>query len=185
MNGQSHSGIAHFYKDKILAREIKKIANIITACRILLSVLLLFFPAFSPMFYVIYCAAGLTDMLDGFVARKTNTVSEFGSKLDTVADFVFLAVCMGKLLPAIKIPGWLWGWIGIIAVIKLVNIISGYVLHKELAAEHTMSNKITGILLFLLPLTLELIDLRYSGGIVCAVATFAAIQEGHRIRTKD
>ena len=164
---------------------MKKIANIITACRILLSILILFFPAFSPMFYVIYCVAGLTDMLDGFVARKTNTVSEFGSKLDTVADFVFLAVCMGKLLPVIKIPVWIWVWIGIIAVIKLINIISGYVLHKELATEHTVANKITGVLLFLLPLTLELIEFRYSGGIVSAVATFAAIQEGHIIRTKD
>lgn len=178
-------GLSIFYKHKILVKEMKEIANIITVCRILLSILILFFPAFSPMFYVIYCVAGLTDMLDGFVARKTKTVSKFGSKLDTVADFVFLAVCMGKLLPVIKILAWIWVWIGIIAVIKLINIISGYVLHKELAAEHTVANKITDVLLFLLPLTLELIEFRYSGGIVCAVATFAAIQEGHIIRTKD
>ena len=40
-----------------------------------------------------------------------------------------------------------------------------------------------GILLFALPLTLSFINLNYSGTIVCAVATFAAIQEGHLIRT--
>ena len=42
--------------------------------------------------------------------------------------------------------------------------------------------KLTGILLFILPLTLKLVDLKYSGAIVSAVATFAAIQDGHLIR---
>ena len=31
-------------------------------------------------------------MVDGTVARKTNTVSEFGARLDTIADFIFFAV---------------------------------------------------------------------------------------------
>ena len=42
-------------------------------------------------------------------------------------------------------------------------------------------NKATGALLFLLPLTVSCIDLRYTAPIVCAVATFAALQEGHLI----
>ena len=74
-------------------------ANIITGIRIVLSVLLLFFPAFSPAFFVLYIAAGASDMIDGAVARKTGTVSEFGSRLDTAADIVFAAVCLIKLLP--------------------------------------------------------------------------------------
>ena len=44
-------------------------------------------------------------------------------------------------------------------------------------------NKVTGILLFLLPLTLPVVELKYSAPLVCTVATFAAIQEGHYIRT--
>ena len=47
-------------------------ANIITICRIVLSVLILFFSVFSPVFYALYVSAGITDMLDGFVARKMN-----------------------------------------------------------------------------------------------------------------
>ncbi|MDD6071017.1 MAG: CDP-alcohol phosphatidyltransferase family protein [Clostridiales bacterium] len=65
-------------------------ANIITSSRILCSVVLFFFPAFSTAFYVLYGIAGFTDMIDGTVARKTGTVSEFGSRLDTIADFVFV-----------------------------------------------------------------------------------------------
>ena len=48
---------------------------------------------------------------------------------------------------------------------------------------HTVMNRVTGVLLFALPLTLSFINLNYSGTIVCTVATFAAIQEGHLIRT--
>jgi len=122
-------------------------------------------------------------MADGFVARKTGTVSEFGSKLDTAADFALVVVCLIKLIPAIHMPVWLIIWIIVIAVIKAVNLISGYVMRHEVVVLHTVMNKVTGILLFVLPLTVAFVDLRYSGAVVSAVATFAAIQEGLLIRT--
>ena len=100
-------------------------ANTITFFRMAASIVLLFCPVFSPAFYVFYIAAGLSDMLDGFVARKTDTVSKLGARLDTIADFVLVVVCLIKLLPVLSIPAWLYGWIGIIALIKNVNIISG------------------------------------------------------------
>ena len=158
-------------------------ANIITGIRIVCSIALLFFPVFSPAFYVLYIAAGISDMIDGIVARKTGTVSDLGSKLDTAADFVLVAVCMIKLIPVLDIPIWIMIWIAVIALIKVINIVSGYVMRKELVAAHTVMNKLTGIALFLLPLTLSIIDLKYSGMFVCALAAFAAIQEGHLIRT--
>lgn len=154
-----------------------------TSIRILCSIALLFCPAISPAFYSLYLAAGITDMIDGTVARKTNTVSEFGSKLDTIADFIFVVVCLIKLIPIIDIPTWLLIWIGIIALIKVFNIVCGFVLQKKLVAVHTVMNKVTGLLLFILPLTLPYIDLKYSIVLVCTVATFSAIQEGHFIRT--
>ena len=159
-------------------------ANIITCIRIICSIILLFCPVFSPTFYALYIAAGVSDMLDGAIARKTSTVSEFGSKLDTVADFVMVTLCLIKLLPVIHIPTWLLIWIIVIAVIKAVSLISGYVTRKKIVVLHTIMNKVTGILLFVLPLTLKIIDLKYSGAIASAVATFAAIQEGHMIRTE-
>lgn len=60
------------------------LANLITGTRILCSAALLFCPAFSAPFYVLYLMAGLTDMVDGAVARKTGTVSTFGAKLDMI-----------------------------------------------------------------------------------------------------
>ena len=162
---------------------MKSIANIITGSRIIFSIAILFIHPLSPMFYVLYGAAGLTDMIDGAVARKTNTVSAFGARLDSIADFVFVTVCLFKLLPILDIPVWLWIWMGVIALLKVINIISGYVKQKKWIAPHTVMNKITGALCFLLPFTLSLIDLKYGTIVVCTAATFAAIQEGHFIRT--
>ena len=158
-------------------------ANTITLFRIAVSIVLLFCPVFSSAFYTLYIAAGLSDMLDGFVARQTDTISKLGARLDMIADLVFVVVCLIKLLPVLRIPAWLYAWIGIIALIKVVNIVSGFAVQKKLVAVHSVMNKATGALLFLLPLTIPAVPLKYSAIVVCAAATFAAIQEGHFIRT--
>ena len=162
---------------------MKSLAHCITIIRILCSFALLFFPAFSPAFYTLYITAGVSDMVDGWVARRTHTTSELGAKLDTIADIVFVVVCLVKLLPVLDITTWLWVWIGIIALIKIINIISGYIVQKRFVSVHSTMNKVTGLLLFVLPLTITFLDLKYSAAVVCIFATFAAIQEGHFIRT--
>ena len=156
-------------------------ANIITGIRIVLSVALMFCQALSPTFYALYIAAGISDMIDGAVARKTGAVSELGSRLDTIADIVFVAVCLIKLLPVLHVPLWLYIWIAVIAFIKVANIAVGFVGQKELISVHSMMNKLTGGMLFVLPLTLTFIDLRCSAAVVCVVATIAAIQEGYLV----
>ena len=163
---------------------IKQVANILTGLRIIGSILLVFCPAFSLGFYILYLLCGLTDMIDGTVARMTNSASRFGEKLDTAADIVFAAAALIKFLPNLPIPSWLWGWGGGIALIKTGNILLGYVLRKEFAALHTIANKVTGLLLFLLPLTLPFVELKYSAIAVCAVATVSAIQESMYIVKK-
>lgn len=159
-------------------------ANIITTSRILLSIALLFVPAVSPAFYALYLAAGITDMIDGWVARKTGTASEFGARLDSAADIVFVAVCLIKLLPVMYIPAWMYVWIVIIAVIRLFNIVSGLIMQKRVVMLHTIMNKVTGFLLFAFPLTVRFVEMTYTTIPLCAVATFAALQEGYLIRTK-
>lgn len=154
-------------------------ANFITSLRIICSIALLFCLALSPAFYALYIVAGFTDMIDGAVARKTNTVSEFGSRLDTVADFVFVVICLIKLIPVLNITTLIYVWVVIIAFIKVINVVSGYIVQKKFVAVHTVMNKVTGALLFIFPLTVSIIDLKYSVIVVCLVATFAAVQEGH------
>ena len=145
----------------------KYIANIITGSRIIFSLPLLFIPLSSAWFYVFYFWGGLTDMIDGALARKTGAVSKFGAKLDTVADFVFMFVCSIKILPLIHIPVWLWVWIIIVALIKIFNIVLVFIHKKKLISIHSVLNKITGFALFLLPLSLTFVETTYSVSTVC------------------
>ena len=158
-------------------------ANILTVIRILCSIVLLFVSPFSKPFYILYITAGLSDMLDGPVARKTGTTSTFGSKLDSISDIIFVTASLIKLLPILNIEKWLYVWISLIAVIKVINIVSGLIMYKRIIFLHTIFNKITGLLAFVLPLTLRHFDLRFTTTVVCTIATIAAIQEGHFIRT--
>ena len=166
--------------------EIKTIAvinlpNGITLLRILCSLTLLFCMPLSLPFYVLYAAAGLSDIFDGLIARKTNTSTQFGAKLDTLADIVFAAVILIKLLPILELPLWVIGWVGVITLIKLVNIVIGFVRRHTLTAVHSVSNKVTGALLFMLPFTIPIINIRYTAPIVCIVAIVAAITESRTI----
>ena len=161
----------------------KHIANIITGCRIVCSIWLLFMPAFSHRFYLLYLLCGFTDMIDGPVARKTKSVTVFGSGLDSIADFVFVVAVFIKLLPTLNIPIWLWNCIFVIVVVKIINLILGFLRNQRLIFEHTAMNKLTGLLLFLLPLTMSFIDLKYSANVVWVIAACSAIQEGYYIKT--
>mgnify|MGYP003314371504 CR=1 FL=1 len=159
----------------------KYIANIITGSRIIFSLPLLFIPLSSAWFYVFYLFCGLTDMIDGTIARKTGAVSKLGAKLDTIADFVFMLVCSIKILPLIRIALWLWVWIIIIASIKIFNIALVFIRKKKLISIHSVFNKITGFALFLLPLSLTFVEANYSVATICVLATLAAMQEVHII----
>ena len=160
----------------------KQIANTITISRILCSIFLLPCPVFSVAFYILYLFCGMTDMIDGTVARKTKTVSELGARLDTLADMIFAAVCSVKILPLIQLPAWLWVWVAVIAAIKTGNVVWGLICNKKLVSLHTTLNKVTGFLLFLFPLTLSFIEPMYSSVIVCSLAMVSAINEVYYTR---
>jgi len=159
-------------------------ANIISFSRMIFALAMLFFPVLSPGFYIFYIVAGLTDVIDGWVARRMGIVSEFGSKLDSIADIILVVVTLLMIVPTLDVPLWLWIWIVVIIAIKVINPLSGYLIFKKFIMKHTLMNKVTGLLLFLFPFTLPYIEFTYTAIVLCAVATFAAIQEGHLIRTE-
>ena len=158
------------------------IPNILSALRILGAVCLLLCDPAGAAFWVIYALCGISDMLDGYLARKLHAESKAGAVLDSVADICFVVCCAIKLIPVLQIPTWLWIWAGVIVLIKLANQISALAVHKHLCFPHTLANKLTGLLLFMaVPMVFRSI---VPIAIVAGVATFAAIQEGHFIRKK-
>ncbi|MEE1358015.1 MAG: hypothetical protein UHG68_10695 [Clostridia bacterium] len=94
---------------------------------------------------------------------------------------IFTAVALIKILPILKLPVWVIAWVGVIALIKLVNLVIGFVRRHTLTAVHSVINKVTGALLFILPFTIPIINIRYTAPLVCIVAIVAAITESRTI----
>lgn len=160
-------------------------ANIITSFRIVCAVILLFCPTFSSGFTAFYLLGGVSDALDGVVARHFGHESALGARLDTAADTVFTAVVLIKVLRAVFIPRWLLLWIGGIALLKVINAVSGFRRSGHFVAEHTPLNKVCGLFLFAIPLCTGRFPWQNVAVLIiltCALATAAAVQEGHCIR---
>ena len=129
---------------------------------------------------MIYGLCGISDMLDGFLARKLHAESKAGAVLDSMADICFVVCCAIRLIPATQILSWLLIWAGVIVAIKIINQVSALIVFRRFCFPHTKANKLTGILLFL---TVPMISWTIVPiAVVAGIATFAAIQEGHFIR---
>ena len=161
---------------------VKRIPNIITALRIPWAICLLFIYPASVAFWAIYGVCGISDMLDGYLARRLHAESKTGAVLDSVADICFVACCAIRLIPVVHIPTWLWIWAGVIVAIKIINQVSSLIVCKRFCFLHTTANKLSGLLLFLTVPTVfwSIVPI----AVVAGIATFAAIQEGHFIRSK-
>ena len=163
---------------------MKRIPNLLSALRIALCLPLLLVDAMTVPFWVLYVIAGMTDMLDGFLARRWGVESKFGARLDSLADFVFVLAVGYKLFPWLKLPTALWMMIGVIALVKMVNAISSYVINHKIAFLHTKAKKLTGFLLFIGMMTIGQSYFVPVAWVIACIALFAAIQEGHIIRSR-
>ena len=161
---------------------MKRLPNVISVLRIAGSLGLLFCDVAGWLFWVLYALCGISDMVDGWLARKLHVETKAGAVCDSVSDIVFVACCAIRLLPVLEIPVWLCIWAGVIIFIKMVNQVSALAVFKRFCFPHTLANKLTGFLLFLTVPTIFWSMIPVS--IVAALATFAATQEGHFIRTK-
>ena len=153
-----------------------QLPNIISALRIAGSFGLLLCNVAGVVFWIIDAFCGISDIVDGWQARKLKCVTKTGALLDSLADICFVACCAWKFLPILELPQWLWLWAGVIVTIKVVNQLSALVMFGHCCFPHTTANKITGFLLFIAaPMILWSIIPIF---IVATVATFAAIHEG-------
>ena len=153
--------------------------NIMTLLRIAGSLGLLFCDVANDSFWIIYALCSISDIADGWLARKLKCVTKTGALLDSLADICFVACLCPLLLPILELPQWLWLWAGVIVAIKIVNQTSALVMYGCFQFPHTLANKITGFLLFIaVPMTFQSI---IPITIVAAIASFAAIHEHYII----
>ena len=153
------------------------IPNALSVLRMALAVLLLFPPLLSARFLIVYLLAGLSDLLDGFLARRMGVSSRLGAMLDSAADFLLCAVLLYLFLPAYDWPIWAILWACVIALLRMASLAVCYRKFCKLAFLHTYANKATGFLLLCFPFLLRFFGLTTTAAVLCAVATVSAVEE--------
>lgn len=156
---------------------MKNVPNAITICRAVLSLLLPIMPPLSVQFFFLYSLCGISDVVDGFIARRFCVVSVFGAALDSVADVIFFACVLWAVIPALPIAVWMICWIVGIAAIRITSLTIHFFRFHKAAFLHTYANKITGVTIFLSPFIYIALGINAAIILVCAIATISAIEE--------
>lgn len=157
-------------------KERLTLPNVLTCVRIVGCVFLLFVEPLSPLFYAIYTVSGVTDALDGWLARKLRCESAFGAKLDSIADLLFYAAMILRILPILIaiFPIGIWILIGSAVLIRLGAYLAAFCKYRRFATMHTYLNKLTGLAAFLIPYFVKqnfFITYGIVGGSIAALAS--------------
>jgi CDP-diacylglycerol--glycerol-3-phosphate 3-phosphatidyltransferase len=158
--------------------KLKHLPNYITLARIAGAIWLIFVQPLSVLFFVVYSLCGLTDVVVGYLARKTNNVSEVGARLDSVADLLFYAVMGVKIFPTLwkKLPKWIWFCVCTILLLRVGVYVLSFMKYHHFPSLHTYLNKLSGLMIFLIPFSV-IIDVLTPFCIAIAVVSFLAVVE--------
>ena len=154
-------------------KDVLNVANAVTSLRLFGAIAMIFIAPLSAAFYAVYTICGLSDGIDGTIARKMGTSSEFGARLDSVSDIAFYSVMFIKLMPVLweTLPMWIWYLVGVVLAVRLCAYGMAYLKYHMMAAIHTYCNKVTGALVFLIPYMLLLpCDI-----VMCAITACVAL----------
>jgi len=153
-------------------------ADCVTLVRAILSPFLLFLPPFGLSFYIVIAICGISDMLDGYIARRLNTVTKHGEVLDSICDAEMLCICLYCVLESVSIRKEILIFALFTALLRMANIAIGYIKAKKVIMLHTRLNKLTGALLFAFVLAIKHIDVNLASSVLCIIALIATVEEG-------
>jgi len=163
---------------KTNSENIISAANFITSLRIVGTVVMIITAPLSLTFFIVYSLCGLSDLVDGWIARKTNGITEFGSRLDSIADLFFYIVMIIKILHILWeiLPVWFWYVLGGIFLLRVASYTTAAFKFHRFASLHTKMNKICGLLVFSVPYFLAL---PFASEYCCFVVLFGAAASIH------
>ncbi|RMF95102.1 MAG: CDP-diacylglycerol--glycerol-3-phosphate 3-phosphatidyltransferase [Candidatus Schekmanbacteria bacterium] len=167
------------------------VANRITLFRIFLVPLIVFFLLYSTKYYMhliaafIFLVASLTDLIDGYIARYRNEVTNLGKLLDPIADKLLTSSALISLVDLQKIPAWivvfLIGRDFCISGLRNIAASQGIVIQASAIAKYKTVFEICGILLLILSGTSSeelFYYLKVSGWAVIFLAASCAVISG-------
>lgn len=154
--------------------------NFITSLRIIGTLTLLVIEPLSALFFAVYTMTGITDVLDGFVARLTGCVSDFGAKLDSIADLMFYGVMLIRIFPVmwVCLPSEIWAAVALILVIRVFSYGIAAKKTGEMASLHTYMNKLSGLSVFCVP---YVILQPYAVPVCCVVCVITALASAEEL----
>ena len=157
---------------------MRHLSNALTISRMLLSVSLFALTGQRVAFLWVYVACGITDWLDGLLARRLHAQSRLGATLDSVADNVWFAgaaVALLRWLPAP--PPWAWATLALVMAVRIAGIAVSWARYGRPLFLHTVANKAAGLLFFLCPLEVAILGTVYGPLVLIAVALIASAEE--------
>lgn len=133
---------------------------------------------------VIFILASLTDLLDGYLARRSGQITKFGIILDPIADKFLVISAMIVLVDMVKISAW----IAILIIIRefLVTGLRVFALSRDVVIPAETGGKIkaviqmTSIILLLLPGGIGIVDFYDVGLVLIYIALVLTIFSGFK-----
>lgn len=154
----------------------KHLANIISLSRVAGAIALFFFNDISTAFLIIYVLCGITDLIDGPIARKTNSTSPLGATLDTVGDVATYLALTKVLIIKKLVAGWILAWILSAGILFGVGALISKRRFGKLYLPHTYLGKIFGGVVFVLPLAMQFMPGYVWMSVICSIATVHAFE---------
>lgn len=149
----------------------KYLANIVTSSRIAGAFVLFLCNEFSALYLWVYVYCGFTDLIDGPIARKTNSASVLGAALDTIGD-VLTYLSLVKILVIKKaVPVWLLVWLFILIVLWFGLALFAKHKFNKFYLPHTYLGKLLGGSVFVLPLAMQVMDGRIWMALIGTIMT--------------
>jgi len=144
---------------------------------------------YPQLFTLLYLYCGLSDVADGYLARKFKVESSLGAKLDSLADFILYSLIVIVFLVHTEVfqNGIIISLVFFIFCMKLVNFSLIRIKFKQWGMLHTIGDKCSGIIVYLiLPIYVLFPDASMIFLIlVCAFAALATIEETLILLTSD
>lgn len=158
-------------------RTISYLPNVLSLLRVIAAAGMLWTKPGSTLFFLLYAFCGLSDILDGWIARKWNVVSRRGQVLDSVGDAVFFTVLLYCFLPVFAAEKWAAAWTLGVVFLRVLCLAAGVVRFHAISFLHTHFNKAAGAVLFLSPLLYAIFGFVPAAVLAGSIATLSAVEE--------
>ena len=183
------------HSDNIKISDLKTIPNMLSISRLILIPAMLI-PAYyienEPqarfVFLIMFIIIGVTDKLDGTLARYLNQTTALGAKLDTIADMVFyplIALWLYRFESGV-VGEW-WNLVYFLLVLYFLKMITGKIKFGYVPAFHTIGAKTfsASLYFFMIAAILDPVLAKSIFPVLCVIGYINQMEETYILLTRD